>query len=215
MRMWCTAAFTGRDCWPLSPAEGMGRFRSLSVLAADGSANQIDSQRVKVRQWAEFGFFAMSIEYRLIGCTRAGAIRTLCAIRWITPTPQVSDRQAASSSWANRRAAIWSRWRQPSATVLRRTGGWEDQPHDFRPPSVSRHPELPSSVGNGWSPAGAIGAARELASPIKHVTKKTKPIDPALRRRQIGPHPASFDMVQALKAKVRHRFVHYPDKGHM
>src|SRR5262249_17537579 len=39
----------------------------------------------KVRQWATFGFFAMSIEYRLIGCSPPPACYqdVLCAIRWL------------------------------------------------------------------------------------------------------------------------------------
>jgi acetyl esterase len=40
---------------------------------------------IKVQQWAGFGFFAMSIDYRLIGCTPAPACYqdVLCAIRWV------------------------------------------------------------------------------------------------------------------------------------
>jgi acetyl esterase/lipase len=101
-----------------------------------------------------------------------------------------------------------------------RSGGWEDQPHDFRAIiSVSAPYELTKlDWGNGWAPAGAEPvAARQLASPINHVTAKMKPIliihsddDPSVPVRQ------ALDMVAALeKAKVRHRFVHYKDKGHV
>lgn len=42
-----------------------------------------DSSTIVVKQWAEFGFFAMSIDYRLVGCTPAPACYQdlQCAIR--------------------------------------------------------------------------------------------------------------------------------------
>ena len=38
-----------------------------------------------VNQWADLGYFALSIEYRLVTCTPAPACfqDTLCAIRWV------------------------------------------------------------------------------------------------------------------------------------
>ena len=40
---------------------------------------------IDVTEWARRGFFAMSIEYRLVTCTPAPACYqdTLCAIRWV------------------------------------------------------------------------------------------------------------------------------------
>src|SRR5262245_38957322 len=40
---------------------------------------------IDVKQWAGFGFFAMSIDYRLVGCTPPPACYQdlLCAIRWV------------------------------------------------------------------------------------------------------------------------------------
>ena len=44
-----------------------------------------DSSAIDVQQWSGFGFFAMSVDYRLVTCTPAPACYqdTLCAIRWV------------------------------------------------------------------------------------------------------------------------------------
>src|SRR5271170_3485471 len=44
-----------------------------------------DTSAIKVQQWAGFGFFAMSIDYRLVGCTPAPACYQdfQCAIRYV------------------------------------------------------------------------------------------------------------------------------------
>src|SRR5262249_26772590 len=101
-----------------------------------------------------------------------------------------------------------------------RTGGWEDRPHAFRGGvcvSGPYHPTRPG-WGSGWTPAGEEPvAARELASPLRHVSAKTMPMlilhsddDKSV------PIQQALDMVQALeKSKARHRFVHYKDKGHI
>jgi dipeptidyl aminopeptidase/acylaminoacyl peptidase len=72
--------------------------------------------------------------------------------------------------------------------------------------------------GSGWTPAGEEPvAARQLASPLRHVSSKMKPmlILHSDDDRSV-PVQQAVDMVRALeKAKVRHRFVHYTDKGHI
>jgi alpha-L-fucosidase 2 len=179
---------------------------------------------IKVRQWAGFGFFAMSIDYRLIGCTPAPACYqdVLCAVRWLhahaAKYPIDTSRifligQSAGGHLVSLAATLGD-------GPFPRSGGWEDQSHDFRAIiSVSAPYELTKlDWGNGWSPAGAEPvAARQLASPINHVTAKMKPIlivhsddDPSVPIRQ------ALDMVTTLeKAKARHRFVHYKNKGHV
>ena len=103
---------------------------------------------------------------------------------------------------------------------FKQTGGWEDRPHDFRAViCVSAPYELTKlDWGSGWTPAGEEPVtARQLASPINHVSDRMKPIliihsddDKSV------PVQQALDMVKALeKAKVRHRFVHYEDKGHI
>jgi alpha-L-fucosidase 2 len=179
---------------------------------------------IKVRQWAGFGFFAMSIEYRLIGCTPAPACYqdVLCAIRWVhahaSDYPIDAKRiflmgQSAGGHLVSLAATL-------GEGPFKRTGGWEDQKYEFRGIiSVSAPYDLNKlDWGNGWTPPGEEPvAARQLASPIQHVSAKMKPIllihsddDPSV------PIQQARDMVKVLeKAKVRHRFVHYKDKGHV
>ena len=49
------------------------------------AGNRTDASSIKVTQWAEFGFFAMSIDYRLVGGSPAPApyLDMLTAIRWV------------------------------------------------------------------------------------------------------------------------------------
>ena len=179
---------------------------------------------INVRQWAGFGFFAMSIDYRLIGCTPAPACYqdTLCAIRWLHAHADKYpiDRRRLFLIGQSAGGHLVSLAATLGEGPFQRTGGWEDRPHDFRGViSVSAPYELTKlDWGNGWTPAGQDPvAARQLASPINHVNDKMKPIliihsddDPSV------PVQQALDMVQVLaKAQVRHRFIHYRDKGHI
>jgi len=179
---------------------------------------------INVRQWAGFGFFAMSIDYRLIGCTPAPACYqdTLCAIRWLHAHADKYpiDRRRLFLIGQSAGGHLVSLAATLGEGPFKRTGGWEDRPHDFRGViSVSAPYELTKlDWGNGWTPAGQDPvAARQLASPINHVSDKMKPIliihsddDPSV------PVQQALDMVQVLaKAQVRHRFIHYRDKGHI
>ena len=179
---------------------------------------------INVRQWAGFGFFAMSIDYRLIGCTPAPACYqdTLCAIRWLHAHADKYpiDRRRLFLIGQSAGGHLVSLAATLGEGPFKRTGGWEDRPHDFRGViSVSAPYELTKlDWGNGWTPAGQDPvAARQLASPINHVRDKMKPIliihsddDPSV------PVQQALDVVQVLaKAQVRHRFIHYRDKGHI
>ncbi|MBM4070145.1 MAG: alpha/beta hydrolase [Planctomycetes bacterium] len=179
---------------------------------------------IKVRQWARFGFFAVSIEYRLIGCTPAPACYqdVLCAIRWVHAHAgeYPIDRQRVFLIGQSAGGHLVSLAATLGEGPFKRTGGWEDQPHDFRGVIAVSAPYDLNKLdwGNGWTPLGEEPvAARQLASPIHHVSAKTKPIlvihsddDHSVPIRQ------ALDMVQVLeKAKVRHRFVHHKDKGHV
>jgi alpha-L-fucosidase 2 len=179
---------------------------------------------IKVQQWAGFGFFAMSIDYRLIGGAPAPACYqdVLCAIRWLHAHAgkypiDVNNIFLIGQSAGGHLVSL-------AATLgdgpFKRTGGWEDQPHDFRAViSVAAPYELTKlDWGNGWTPPGEEPvSARQLASPINHVSNKMKPllIIHSDDDKSVPIHQA-LDMVQALeKAKARHRFVHYKDKGHI
>jgi len=206
--------------------EGKGPFPV--ILSVHGGRwfreSKTTHSAIKVRQWAGFGFFAMSIDYRLIGCTPAPACYQdlLCAIRWLhahaDKYPIDTERifligQSAGGHMVSLASTL-------GEGPFKNVGGWEDRPHDFRAVICVSAPYELSKLdwGSGWTPAGEEPvAARQLASPINHVSKKMKPIlilhsddDKSV------PVQQALDMVKALeKAKVRHRFVHYKDKGHI
>jgi acetyl esterase len=206
--------------------EGAGPFPV--ILSVHGGRwfreSKTTGSAIKVRQWAGFGFFAMSIDYRLIGCTPAPACYQdlLCAIRWLHAHagqfPIDVNRiflmgQSAGGHLVSLAATLGD-------GPFKRSGGWEEQKHDFRGViAVSGPYELTRlDWGNGWTPPGEDPvAARQLASPLRHVSAQTKPIliihsddDRSVPIKQ------ALDMVQALeKEKAVHRFVHFKDKGHV
>lgn len=179
---------------------------------------------IKVRDWAAFGYVALSIDYRLIGCTPAPACYqdVLCAIRWLHANPHKYPLDKSRIFLIGQSAG--GHLVSLAATLgdgpFKRTGGWEDQPHDFRAALCIAAPYELTKLdwGSGWTPAGEDPvAARLLASPIQHVSAKMKPMliihsddDKSV------PIQQALDMVAALKkAKAAHHFVHYKDKGHM
>lgn len=206
--------------------EGNGPFPA--IISVHGGrwrgGFRTDASSIKVREWAGLGFFAMSIDYRLVGCTPAPACYQdmLCAIRWVHAHAKQhnvdSERvfligQSAGGHMVSLAATLGDGPFKP-------TGGWETQRGDFRAViSVAAPYELNTlDWGVLWAPPGEdVSAARKLASPMQHVTAKTKPIlvihsddDKSVPIKQ------AVDMVEVLtKAKASHRFVHYKDKGHM
>lgn len=188
------------------------------------AGNRTDASSIKVAQWAEFGFVAMSIDYRLVGGSPAPAsyLDLLCAIRWvhahaseyrIDPDRIYLIGQSAGGQLVSLVAAL-------GEGQFPRVGGWDKARSDVRAViSVAGPYELNTlSWGNLWTPiTGVVEDARRLASPITHVSAATKPIivihsddDKSV------PVQQAVDMVEKLKAAgVHHRFVHYKDRGHM
>jgi acetyl esterase/lipase len=188
------------------------------------AGNRADASSIKVAQWAEFGFVAMSIDYRLVGGSPAPApyLDLLCAIRWlhahadeyrIDPDRVYLIGQSAGGQMVSLVATL-------GEGSFPRAGGWEKARSDVRAViSVAATYELNSlSWGNLWTPvAGNVEEARSLASPITHVAAGNKPIlvihsddDKSV------PVQQAVDMAEKLKTHgVHHRFVHYTDRGHM
>jgi acetyl esterase/lipase len=199
-----------------------------AILSVHGgrwrAGNRTDASSIKVAQWAEFGFFAMSIDYRLVGGSPAPApyLDLLCAIRWlhahaeeyrIDPERIYLIGQSAGGQLVSLVATIGD-------GGFPRVGGWEKARSDVRAVvSVAATYELNTlSWGDLWTPiAGDVKAARAAASPINHVSATTKPIlvihsddDKSV------PVQQAIDMAAKLKAAgVTSRFVHYTDRGHM
>ncbi len=188
------------------------------------AGNRTDASSIKVTQWAEFGFVALSIDYRLVGGSPAPApyLDLLCAIRWLHAHAEEyrvdPDRiyligQSAGGHMVSLAATL-------GEGTFPRTGGWDKARTDVRAViSVAATYELPTlSWGNLWTPVtGNVDEARRAASPIVHVSRTTLPIlvihsddDKSV------PVQQAVDMTAKLQAAgVTHRFVHYTDRGHM
>src|SRR5262245_47733761 len=183
-----------------------------------------DASSIKVRDWAGKGFFAMSIDYRLVGCTPALACYQdmLCAIRWahanakefhIDPERIYLIGQSAGGHLVALAATL-------GEGPFKRTGGWDNVKPDFRAAISVAGPYGLNSLdwGKIWTPPGEdLEKARTLASPMAHVSDKIKPllIIHSDDDRSV-PIKQAVDMAAALeKAKAPHRLVHYKDKGHM
>jgi acetyl esterase/lipase len=196
------------------------------------AGNRADASSIKVAQWAEFGFFSMSIDYRLVGGSPAPApqLDLLCAIRWlhahaeeyrVDPERIYLIGQSAGGQMVSLVATA-------GEAGFPRVGGYEKARSDVRAViSVAATYELNTlSWGNLWTPFdpaqgrpvdGKVEEARKHASPLTHVSATTKPIlvihsddDKSV------PVQQAADFVEKLKAAgVRHRYVHYTDRGHM
>ena len=188
------------------------------------AGNRADASSIKVAQWAEFGYFAMSIDYRLVGGSPAPApqLDLLCAIRWlhahaeeyrIDPERVYLIGQSAGGQMVSLVAAA-------GEAGFPRVGGYEKARTDVRAViSVAATYELNSlSWGNLWTPIdGNVEESRRHASPITHVNPAMKPLlvihsddDKSVPVQQAN------EFVEKLKAAgVQHRYVHFTDRGHM
>jgi acetyl esterase/lipase len=205
-----------------------GRQSLPVILSVHGgrwkAGHRRDASAINVKQWAELGFFAMSIDYRLVGCTPAPACYqdVQCAIRFVHANAEKYriDEQRVfliGQSAGGHLVAL-------AATLgdgpFPRTGGWDKASNDVRAIiSVAANYELTTlSWGDIWTPPGVDPiAARKLASPVNHVSKETKPLlilhsdnDSSV------PIENALLMVEALrKANAPFAFERYPKMGHM
>jgi len=188
------------------------------------AGNRADASSIKVTEWAEFGYFAMSIDYRLVGGSPAPApyLDMLTAIRWLHAHADEYriDPERVYLIGQSAGGQMVSLFATAGEAGFPRVGGWEKARTEVRAViSVAATYELNSlSWGNLWTPVdGKVEDARRLASPINHVNPSMKPLlvihsddDKSV------PVQQAADMVEKLKAAgVQHRYVHYTDKGHM
>jgi len=183
-----------------------------------------DVTAIDVREWAGYGFFAMTIDYRLVTCTPAPACYQdlLCAVRWVHAHKDEYDLDTERLFLIGMSAG--GHMVSLAATLgqgdFDRTGGWADQPHTYTAAiSVSGAYDLVRlNWGGGWMPPGVPwNAARRYASPVQHVSADNRPLlilhsdnDNSI------PVQQALDMVSAMEeASAPHEFVHYPDRGHM
>lgn len=204
------------------------RVASPAIISVHGGrwrgGHKKDGSTIKVRQWADFGFFAMSIDYRLVGATPAPACYQdfQCAIRWvhaharqynIDPDRVYLIGQSAGGHMVSLAATLGD-------GPYGRTGGWEDASNEFAAViSVAANYELNTlSWGNIWTPAsGDPMEARRLASPVNHVRPDMKPlcVIHSDNDRSV-PIDNALGMVETLQEKgSKHVFHRYPEAGHM
>lgn len=183
-----------------------------------------DKSTIVVRQWAEFGFFAMSIDYRLVGRAPVPACYqdVQCAIRFVHA--HAKDYHIDTERIFLMGQSAGGHMVSLAATLgdgpFKRTGGWKDARNDVRAViSVAANYELTTlSWGNIWAPSeGDPTEARRLASPVNHVSRDSTPllIIHADNDRSV-PIDNALLMVETLqKAGAEHRFHRYDDAGHM
>ncbi len=183
-----------------------------------------DGSTINVQQWAEFGMFAMSIEYRLAGCTPAPACYQdlQCAIRYVHAHAEEYNIDTSRIFLIGQSAG--GHMVSLAATMgdgpFPRTGGWEDASNDVRAViSVAANYELNTlSWGNLWTPPDVDPLeGRDLASPVNHVTADMTPLMVLHSDNdQSVPIDNALLMVSALEeADANFEFVRYPDMGHM
>ena len=206
-----------------------------AILSVHGgrwrAGNRADASSIKVTQWAEFGYFAMSIDYRLVGGSPAPApyLDMLTAIRWLHAHADEYriDPERVYLIGQSAGGQMVSLFATAGEAGFPRVGGWDKARTDVKAViSVAATYELNSlSWGNLWTPFDSaqgkpvanVEEARRHASPINHVSPSMKPLlvihsddDKSV------PVQQAADMVEKLKAAgVQHRYVHYTDKGHM
>src|SRR5262245_24174926 len=210
----------------IAQPQGDGPFPAIISIHGGRwvAGHRRDTSSIKPREWAQLGFFAMTIDYRLARATPAPACYTdmLCAIRYVRanaaqykvdPNRIFLIGQSAGGHMASLLATLGD-------GPWKKAGGWNEQSHDIRAViSVCATYELNTlDWGKLWAPIGADAeAARKEASPILHVKATSKPIliihsddDKSVPIKQ------AVDMAETLqKAGARHKFLHYTDKGHM
>ena len=218
--------------------EGSALLADIALPAGDGpfaailsihggrwvAGHRKDTSSIKPREWAELGFFAMTIDYRLAKATPAPAcyLDMLCAIRYvrahaaqykIDPNRIFLIGQSAGGHMASLLATMGD-------GPWKKAGGWPEQSHDVRAViSVCAPYDLATlDWGKLWTPIGGdADAARKEASPMAYVKATSKPLlilhsddDKSVPIKQ------AVDMADVLqKAGARHKFLHYTDKGHM
>jgi hypothetical protein len=178
------------------------------------AGNRTDASSIKVSQWAEFGFFAMSIDYRLVGGSPAPAPYqdVLCAIRWVhahaaeyhvDPNRIYLIGQSAGGHMVSLVATL-------GEGPYKRVGGWDTDRDDTRAViSVAGAYDLNTlSWGNLWTPPNEdVEAARRLASPLAHVTSLPEFSVPAvsIRRATLSPSPSTAGPAAGQRCRRGHR----------
>jgi acetyl esterase/lipase len=179
---------------------------------------------IDVEKWAGLEMFAMTIDYRLVGCTPPPACYqdVQCAIRWVHAHAEEYpiDTERVFLIGMSAGGHLVSLAATLGDGPFARTGGWEKASNEIRGAiGLSGPYKLETlSWGKLWTPNSPDPvAAQRLASPILNISEKTKPIL-ILHSDNDGSVPIqqALDMAAALeKAKAPHRIRVFEKQGHM
>jgi acetyl esterase/lipase len=190
----------------------------------DGKNERPNNGVIDLHLWAQAGFFAIRVDYRLV--TRAPAPAcfqdVMCAIRWV---------HAHAADYAIDTGRIFLIGQSAGGHLVTlaatlgtdgypRSGGWEGAPADFTAAiSVSGAYDLISlDWGSGWCPSGIDWeTARGYASPLRHVNANNRPMliihaqdDPSV---PVAQADAFFRELE--KRDPRHVYRRYQTGGHL
>lgn len=208
------------------PSAGQGRPAMLYIHGGRWqSGSKDDAERgLNVQAWAEQGYFAMSIDFRLVTSTPAPAAQQdlMCAIRWLHAHADqygIDHNRVYLSGWSSggHQVALAA---TAGAALYPAVGQWEEARTDVRAVMSISGPYALNTLswGNLWTPLqGDPEAARHAASPMHQISPQTRPmlIVHSDDDRSV-PVQQAIDMVGALEqAGIPHRFVHYTDRGHV
>ena len=183
-----------------------------------------DNGAIDVQQWADLGFFAMTIDYRLVTCSPAPACYqdVQCAIRWGHAHAEEYKLDTKKIFLIGQSAGghMVSLTATAGDKLYPKTGGWLKNSNNVTGViSVSGAYDLTRlDWGSGWCPLGQDWqGARSQASPINHASSSSTPLL-IFHSDDDGSVPIqqALDMVDTLDAKGSvYDFVRYKDKGHL
>jgi acetyl esterase/lipase len=149
----------------------------------DGKEGRLDNGVIDLRQWAEAGFFAMRIDYRLVTGSPAPACfqDAMCAVRWVHAHAAQygidEDRIVLIGQSAGGHLAALAATAGP--LLFEPTGGWEGNRSDFAAAlSIAGAYDLVTlDWGSGWClPGVPWDVARRHASPLRHAARRSRPM---------------------------------------
>jgi acetyl esterase/lipase len=190
----------------------------------DGKDGRPDNGVIDLGQWAQAGFFAVRIDYRLVTCSPAPACfqDAICAIRWAHAHAGEygidEDRVFLIGQSAGGHLASLAATGGP--LLYEESGGWEGSRSDFAAALciAGAYDLVTLDWGSGWCPPGvAWDAARKQASPLYHAARTSRPMlivhaidDPSV------PIAQADDFANRLtKIGAPHAYRRYEAGGHL
>jgi len=190
----------------------------------DGLEGRLNNGVINIRDWANQGFFAIRMDYRLVTCTPAPACfqDLACAVRWIhsQKTNYNIDCQNIFLLGQSAGGHMVSLAATKGFQCYPMNGGWNDFPQDFNAAiSVAGAYDLESLAwGSGWCPSGVDwNIARFNDSPINFVSNSSKPILMFHSGEDLSVPIEQADKFEKvlIEKQADHRYIRYTKGGHL